>query len=121
MSFDEGKRLLAKIAVKNHHNGSMNPKAHFQREITIEQAIKAPMVAWRLGLLDCCGVSDGSAAAIVTTPEIANKYRKDYVLVKGFGLACGAGQGTIRDGLRLCALSGEREGWAGGLCRGGDY
>ena len=97
VSFDEGKRLLAKIAVKNHHNGSMNPKAHFQREITIEQAIKAPMVAWPLGLLDCCGVSDGSAAAIVTTPEIANKYRKDYVLVKGFGLACGAGQGTIRD------------------------
>jgi acetyl-CoA C-acetyltransferase len=97
LSFDEGKRLLAKIAVKNHHNGSMNPKAHFHREVTLEQAIKGPMIAWPLGLFDCCGVSDGSAAAIITTPEIAKKYRDDFILVKGLGLACGAGQGTIRD------------------------
>jgi len=97
LGFDEGKRLLAKIAVKNHHNGSMNPKAHFQREITLEQAIKGPMVAWPLGLFDCCGVSDGSAAAIITTPEIAKKYKDDFILLKGLGLACGAGQGTQRD------------------------
>ena len=48
---DEGKRLLAKIAVKNHHNGSLNPKAHFQNELTEEQVINAPIVAWPLGLV----------------------------------------------------------------------
>ena len=42
LSFEEGKRLLAQIAVKNHHNGSLNPKAHFQSEITLEQASMPP-------------------------------------------------------------------------------
>ena len=51
LSFEEGKRLLGQIAVKNHHNGSLNPKAHFQREITLEQAINAPMIAYPLGPL----------------------------------------------------------------------
>jgi len=96
LSYEEGKRTLAKIAVKNHHNGSMNPRAHFQREVTIDQVMNAPMIAWPLGLLDCCVVSDGSAAAIITTPEIAKRYRDDYILVKGLGLACGAGQGLLQ-------------------------
>ncbi len=94
--FDEGKRTLAQIAAKNHHNGSMNPKAHFQREVSEEQVVNAPMIAWPLGLFDCCGVSDGAAAAIITTPEIAAGFRKDYVLVKALGLAVGA-FGVLRD------------------------
>jgi acetyl-CoA C-acetyltransferase len=85
------------IDVKNHHNGSMNPKAHLQREITIEQAINAPMIAYPLGLFDCCGVSDGSAAAVITTPEKAKSLRDDYVLAKGFGLAVSGGQGRLLD------------------------
>jgi acetyl-CoA C-acetyltransferase len=97
LSFTEGKRLLAMIDVKNHHNGSMNPKAHFQREITVEQAMNAPIIAHPLGLYDCCGVSDGSAAAIITRPEIAQSLRKDYILVKGLGLAVGGQQGLLRD------------------------
>ncbi len=91
LSPQEGKEMLARIAVKNHHNGSLNPRAHFQREITLEQALNAPMIAWPLGLYDCCGVSDGSAAAIVTTPEIAQRIRDDYVMVKGFAISAGAG------------------------------
>lgn len=97
LSFEEGKKILAMIDVKNHHNGSMNPKAHFQREITLEQAINAPMMAYPLGLYDCCGVSDGSAAAIITRPELAKNFRDDYILVKGFGLAVGGLQGMLRD------------------------
>jgi len=89
IDYAEGKRALAKIAVKNHHNGTLNPKAHFQREITIEAVINAPMIAKPLGLYDCCGVSDGCATAIITRPEIARKYRDDYVLVKGLGIASG--------------------------------
>ncbi|RJP20694.1 MAG: acetyl-CoA acetyltransferase [Candidatus Abyssobacteria bacterium SURF_5] len=94
---DELKKTLARIAVKNHKNGALNPKAHFQKEISLEQALKAPMVAWPLGLFDCCGVSDGSAAAILTTPELARKFRDDYVLVKGIGMAVGGQQGMLQD------------------------
>lgn len=93
---DEGKETLANIAVKNHHNGSLNPRAHFQKEINAEQAMNAPMIAWPLGLYDCCGVSDGAAAAIITTPEIAKSLRSDYVLVKALGLSVGA-FGMLRD------------------------
>ena len=95
---EEGKRMLAMIAVKNHHNGSLNPRAHFQREITIEQVMNAPMIAWPLGLYDCCGVSDGSAAAIITRPEIAKRIRDDYIVVKALGISTGAGtQGVMAD------------------------
>ena len=94
--FDQGKQTLAQIASKNHHNGTLSPKAHFQREVSVEQVVNAPMVAWPLGLFDCCGVSDGAAAAIITTPEIARTFRDDYVLVKGLGLAVGA-FGIIRN------------------------
>ncbi len=94
--YEDGKRTLARIASKNHHNGTLSPKAHFQREVSTEQVMNAPMVAWPLGLFDCCGVSDGAAAAIITTPEIARTFRDDYVLVKGLGLAVGA-FGILRD------------------------
>ena len=94
--YDQGKLTLAEIAAKNHHIGTLNPKAHFQREITTDQVINAPMIAWPLGLFDCCGVSDGAAAAIITTPEIAQSLRKDYVLGKGLGLSVGA-FGVLRD------------------------
>ena len=92
---EEGKSILAKIAVKNHHNGTMSPKAHLQREVTEEQVLKSPIISWPLSLFDCCGLSDGGAAAIVTTPEIAKSLRKDFILVKGLGLANGAGQGLL--------------------------
>ncbi len=95
--YDEGKLTLAKIAVKNHHNGTLNPKAHFQKEVTIDQVVKAPMIAWPLGLYDCCGVSDGAAAAIITRADLAKNFRQDYVLVKGLGLAVGGNQGLLQD------------------------
>ena len=97
LSYEEGKRTLAKIAVKNHHNGTLSPKAHFRREITLEQAMNAPMIAWPLGLFDCCGVSDGAAAAIVTRADLAKKFRDDYVLVKGLSISCGAMQAALHD------------------------
>jgi acetyl-CoA C-acetyltransferase len=87
-----GKRLLAQIAVKNHHNGSMNPKAHFQNEITLEQVLKSPIVAAPLGVLDCCGVSDGAAAAIVVRADKAKSFRKDPVYVKTMAVSAGPGR-----------------------------
>ncbi len=93
---EDGKRLLAKIAVKNHHNGSLNPKAHFQNEITEEQAIRAPIVAWPLGLFDCCGVSDGAAAAIVVRADKAKDFRADPIYIKASAICVGARDGQLR-------------------------
>ncbi|MFU8795920.1 MAG: acetyl-CoA acetyltransferase [Dehalococcoidia bacterium] len=87
LSPDEGRRLLASIAVKNHYNGSLCPKAHFRNRITLEQALNAPIIAWPLGLFDCCGNSDGSAAAIIVPAGQAREYRDDPVYIKGLGVA----------------------------------
>ncbi|WP_417616607.1 acetyl-CoA acetyltransferase [Parasphingorhabdus sp.] len=67
------KQAMAHISWKSHENGVNNPKAHLRRRLSKEAIIKAPMIAYPLGLFDCCGVSDGAACAIVTTPEIAKK------------------------------------------------
>jgi acetyl-CoA C-acetyltransferase len=86
------KRAMAHISVKSHDNGARNPKAHLQNRVTEERVLKAPMIAEPLGLFDCCGVSDGSACAIVTTPEIAKSLGKtDLVTVKALQLAVSNG------------------------------
>ena len=82
------KRAMAHISVKSHANGVLNPKAHLRKEITEEEALKAATVAYPLGLLDCCGVSDGAACAIVTSVEKAKEMGlKDLVTVKAMQLA----------------------------------
>ena len=63
--------MLASVAVKNHHNGCLDPYAHFQNEITIEQVLASAPVCRPLRLLDCCPQTDGAAAMILTTPERA--------------------------------------------------
>ena len=86
------KRAIAHISVKSHANGTKNPKAHLRREITEEDALNAPMIAEPLGLYDCCGVSDGAAAAIVTTPEIAKSLGKESIVsVKALQLSLSNG------------------------------
>jgi acetyl-CoA C-acetyltransferase len=86
------KRAMAQISVKSHANGAKNPKAHLRKEIDIDTVLNAPMIAEPLGLFDCCGVSDGAACAIVTTPEIARKLgKRDLVTVKALQLAVSNG------------------------------
>jgi acetyl-CoA C-acetyltransferase len=92
VSKDDLKRAIAHVSVKSHANGAKNPKAHLRKPITEEQALNAPMIAEPLGLFDCCGVSDGAAAAIVTTPEIARALGKhDLVTVKALQLSVSNG------------------------------
>ncbi|MCK4448767.1 MAG: thiolase domain-containing protein, partial [Candidatus Marinimicrobia bacterium] len=62
---------LAAVAVKNHHNGALNPNAQFQREITVEQVINATLVADPLTILDSSPVSDGAACVILASEELA--------------------------------------------------
>ena len=86
------KRAIAHVSVKSHDNGSRNPKAHLRNKVTEEAVLKAPIVAEPLGLFDCCGVSDGAACAIVTTPEIARSLgKRDLVSVKALQLAVSNG------------------------------
>ena len=87
------KRAMAHISVKSHDNGARNPKAHLRNKITEDDVMRAPMIAEPLGLYDCCGVSDGSACAIVTTPDIARGLgKKDLVAVKALQVAVSNGQ-----------------------------
>jgi acetyl-CoA C-acetyltransferase len=76
------KEAMAHISWKSHQNGVNNPRAHLRKAIPVEQILGSPMIAYPLGLFDCCGVSDGSACAIVTTPEIAKKIKPKENLVK---------------------------------------
>ncbi len=86
------KRALAHVSSKSHANGVKNPKAHLQKAVDVDTILNAPMVAEPLGLYDCCGVSDGAACAIVTTPEIARGLGKDkLVAVKALQLSVSNG------------------------------
>jgi len=90
--FKVDRAALAKVAVKNHHNGSLNPKAHLRINVTEEQVLNAPLIAWPFGLYDCCPTTDGAAAAVICRADMAKQFRDDYVLVKGIGLAVGSGR-----------------------------
>jgi len=98
LSPEEGKRLIAKISVKSHYNGSRNPRAMMRNRITVEQVLNAPIIAWPLGLFDCCGICDGASAAIMCRTEDAKAFRPkgDYVTLKAAAIACGPGWGKER-------------------------
>ena len=86
------KRAMAHVSAKSHVNGEKNPKAHLRKAVSEEQIMAAPIIAHPLGLFDCCGVSDGAACAIVTTPEIAKSLgKKDLIAVKALQLSLSNG------------------------------
>jgi acetyl-CoA C-acetyltransferase len=89
------KRAMAHVSAKSHANGAKNPKAHLRKVVSEDTIMAAPIIAAPLGLFDCCGVSDGAACAIVTTPKIAKKMgKKDFVTVKALQLALTSGEET---------------------------
>jgi len=91
----EGKSMLGKISVKSHHNGSLNPKAHLRREITLDQVLSAPIIAWPLGLFDCCGVSDGAAAAIIVRADMIKSFKNKPVYVKALQICASPTSGRM--------------------------
>ncbi len=80
-------KQMAQIAVKNHYNGSLNPKAQMQKEITLEQALSSRVVAWPLKLYDCSLITDGASCLILTKPELAKRYTDAPVHIIGSGQA----------------------------------
>jgi acetyl-CoA C-acetyltransferase len=88
----ELKRAMAHISVKSHENATRNPKAHLRNRITEQQVLDSIPISYPLGVLDCCGVSDGAACAIVTTPQMARRLGlKEVVSVKALQLAASNG------------------------------
>ncbi len=76
---------LALVAVKNHQNGFLNPKAHLQKKITVDDVMKSAVVASPLKLYDCCPFSDGASAVILCSEKFAKSHSKNYIQVIGSG------------------------------------
>jgi len=94
VSVDEVKATLARIASKNHHNGSLNPRAQYRREMTVEQLLSQPRVAGELSVFVCAGVADGAAAAVVVRAEDALRYTDRPLYVKALSFVAGDGSGV---------------------------
>ncbi len=98
LSYEQVKTGLGSIAIKNYHNAMLNPKAWLHKEIDMKTYMNAPLISWPLGLHDCCCSPHGAAAAVITTPEIAKKFRDDYILLKGNGMSVGTKRGRVWNG-----------------------
>jgi acetyl-CoA C-acetyltransferase len=99
------KDVLTRIAWKNHRNGAVNPRAQFRKEVSKETIAASPLVAGQLGVFDCSGVSDGSAAAIICRAEDAHRYTDHPLYVKAPGPPPGPSTPgtTTRRSRRSCA------------------
>jgi acetyl-CoA C-acetyltransferase/acetyl-CoA acyltransferase len=90
IKLSELKKHMAEVAVKNHHHGTMNPKAHFQKEITVDTVLESMMVADPLQLFDCCPFSDGAAAVVIAEAGRAKDLMDNPITIAGMGQAsCG--------------------------------
>ena len=94
----EMKDVLTRIAWKNHRNGAVNPRAQFRKEVSKETIAASPLIAGQLGVFDCSGVSDGSAAAIICRAEDAHRYTDHPLYVKALSFVAGPGAGPIDPG-----------------------
>ncbi len=92
---DELRRVVARIAEKNHYNGARNPLAQFRRETSADAICEMPAVAGRLSVFDCAGVADGAAAAIVVRAEDALRYTETPLYVKALSLVAGDSSGLV--------------------------
>jgi len=92
---EEMKDVLTRIAWKNHRNGALNPRAQFRKEVAKDTIACSPLIAGPLGIFDCSGVSDGSAAAIVVRAEDAYKYTDKPLFVKALSFVAGPAAGPI--------------------------
>lgn len=91
----ELKDVLTRIAWKNHRNGALNSRAQFKKEVSKETIAASPLIAGQLGIFDCSGVSDGSAAAIIVRVEDAHKYTDRPIYIKALSFVAGPAAGPI--------------------------
>jgi len=86
---------MTHVAWKNHANGARNPKAQFRSIVAKEKIASAPLVAGRLRVFDCSGVSDGAACALIVRAEDAHRYTDQPIYVKALSLVAGPALGAI--------------------------
>ena len=79
------KEQMATVSVQSYRRGMFNPKAHLRKEVTVEAVLKSFMVSTPLQLHDCCPFSDGAAAVILTSEEVAKKLTDKPVYIIGVG------------------------------------
>src|ERR671936_1177979 len=95
VSDEQLKEVMTRIAWKNHKNGALNPRAQFRKEVPKDTIACSPLVAGALGIFDCSGVSDGSAAAIIVRAEDAHRYTDHPLYVKGLAFVAGPAAGIM--------------------------
>jgi acetyl-CoA C-acetyltransferase len=95
VEMDTLKDVMSRIAWKNHRNGALNPRAQFKKEVPLDTIKCSPLIAGPLGIFDCSGVSDGSAAAIVVRAEDAHKYTDKPLYVKALSFVAGPARGPL--------------------------
>ena len=105
------KEQMAFSSVQAYRYGKLNPKAHFQKEVTIEQVLTSFMVCTPLQLHDCCPFSDGAAAVVLAAEDVAKKLTSKPVFIIGTGQASAGplcNQKEYLPRLRSRELSAER-------------
>ncbi|MER3601912.1 MAG: acetyl-CoA acetyltransferase [Nitrososphaerota archaeon] len=101
---------LAEVAIKNHHYGALNPKAHMRRPITLDEYLGSKMIAWPLRLYDCTLISDGAAAVVLAGEELARRLSDAPVWIEGLAGATGTYNLSLRGdflGLEPAALAAK--------------
>lgn len=88
-TYGGGRETLARIAVKNHHNGTLAPKSMLKKEISVDDVLNARMISWPFGLYDCAAQSDGAAALVLSAAGSAGNYPKRPVWLKGVAVTLG--------------------------------
>ena len=91
------KEQMAAVSVQSHHYGTKNPHAQFKKEITVDKVLAGPMVSTPLQLLDCCPFSDGAAAIVLVSEDIAKKFSKKPVYISGVGQASSGMMSSQKD------------------------
>ena len=96
VSYEDMREAMAKVSWKNHHNGALNPKALYRKETPIEQIRKSPMICEPyLSIMDCSGVSDGAACAILTSAENAHNYKSEPMYIRAAEIVASSGVGMF--------------------------
>jgi acetyl-CoA C-acetyltransferase len=85
--YETTREQIAEVSVKNHENGTKYPHAHQQFECSVDDVKNSPTVSYPLNLYDCCPVTDGACAVLVTSEERAHEFTDDPIRVAGYGLS----------------------------------
>ena len=97
---------LAKIAVKSHHYGAQNPKAHLPKEVSFEEANNAVAICSPLNLYDCSLITDGAAAVVIAAEDRVKEFTDRPMWIKGIG--AGASEMMIQDRSSLTSIPGAK-------------